>query len=99
VSDWRADVLKSLPDRKVSFRIVTFESALELIDTAAFNRRMHTDEFVGRAALAVAAHDQDLDWGLITRQEPPLRDLRRHGLPPKRLYGRNFGPWTIGEMS
>lgn len=96
---WRSDVLASLPDKKKSFRIVTFESGLELIQTAAYNRRMHTEEFIGRAALAVAVHDLELDWGLVTRPEPPLRDLRRHGLAPKRLYGRNFGPWTITEMT
>jgi hypothetical protein len=97
--DWRRDVLASLPEHKRAFRIVTFKSAQELIEEAAYNRRMFPEDYAGRAALAVAAYDLEKTWALITKGEPPLRDIRRHNLPPKRLYGRNFGPWTIERMS
>lgn len=97
--DWRRDTLAALPEHVRVRRFITFTSADELIDEAAHKRRMVTEEFVGRAALAVAAYDLGRPWGVITRGEPPLRDLRRHHLPAKRLYGRNFGNWTIERMS
>jgi diketogulonate reductase-like aldo/keto reductase len=97
-NDWRADVLKSLPDEKQVRRYITFTSGLELIDTAAYNRRMLTEEFVGRAALAVAAYDAEELWAVVTQKEPPLRDARRRRLPAKRLYGKNFGNWQIEGM-
>jgi hypothetical protein len=99
VTDWRADVLRSLADDKKAFRVVTFESAYTLIADAAYNRRMLIEDFVGRAALAVAAYDADEPWLAVTYKEPPLRDLRRNNLPPKRKYGRDFGNWQITGMT
>jgi hypothetical protein len=98
VTDWRADVLKSLPDEKKAFRVVTFTSAYKLIGDAAFNRRMKIEDFVGRAALSVACYDADEPWFAITAAEPPLHDLRRNNMAPIRKYGRDFGPWQIEGM-
>lgn len=98
MNDWRNDVLRSLPDKKVAFRVVTFESALDLIEVAAYNRRMRVEDFAGRAALAVAAHDAGMSWGEVTRKEPPIYDMRRHSMPAKRAYGRGHGHWSIPEM-
>lgn len=96
--DWRDNILNDLPEGPVQLRGTTYPTALEAIRTAAYNRRMHLDEFVGRAALAVAVHDLELDWDEITDKEPPLRDLRRHRLPTRRLRGRGFGFWRIPKM-
>jgi hypothetical protein len=98
VTDWRADVLRSLPDEKVAFRLVTFKSAYALIGEAAYNRRMKMEDFCGRAALAVAAYDADEPWLAVAHAEPPIHDLRRTRLPAKRRYGRDFGDWQIMEM-
>ena len=96
--DWRSDVLRALPDRNVRFEVVTFESAMELINDAAYNRRLFTADFAGRAALAVAAYDLGLEWTDVTRKEHPIRDLRRHGAQPRRKYGQKHGNWRIGDM-
>jgi hypothetical protein len=98
VTDWRADVLKSLPDDKVAFRLVTFTSAYKLIGDAAYNRRMKMEDFCGRAALAVAAYDADEPWFAVTQNEPPIHDLRRTRLPARRKYGRDHGDWQIMGM-
>jgi hypothetical protein len=98
VTDWRADVLKSLPDKKKSFRVVTFESAYRLIGDAAYNRRMLIEDFCARAALSVAAYDADEPWLAAAHNEPPLRDLRRNNMVPIRKYGRDFGDWQITGM-
>lgn len=97
-SDWRADVLKSLPDEKVAFRIVSFTSAYALIGEAAYNRRMKIEDFCGRAALAVAAFDAGETWLAAAHDEPPIHDLRRTRLPAKRRYGKDFGAWQIMGM-
>ena len=99
MTDWRADVLRSLADEKRAFRIVTFESAYKLIGEAAYNRRMKMEDFCGRAALAVAAFDADEPWQAVAYREPPIHDLRRVRLPAKRKYGRDFGPWQITDMT
>lgn len=98
-TDWRSDVLSSLPEHKRTIRLVTFTSAGELIEEAAWNRRMSTEEFCGRAALAVACFDSGIPWGQATRGEPPLFDRRRKSMPPRRKRGRDFGNWTITEMT
>lgn len=100
-TDWRANILADLPDAQVHFRGNSFDSAWELIQTAAFNRRMSVEDFVGRAALAVAVHDSggEVTWEDATDKEPPLRDIRRRKLPHLRLRGRGFGPWKIGKMT
>jgi len=97
--DWRDNILNDLPEGPVQLRGTTYPSALEAIRTAAYNRRMHLDEYVGRAALALAVADLGLDWDDITDKEPPLRDLRRHRLPARRLRGRGFGPWRIERIT
>jgi hypothetical protein len=98
VTDWRADVLRSLPEQKEAYRFVTFNSAYRLIGDAAFNRRMKIEDFVGRAALAVACYDADEPWLAVAHNEPPLYDLRRNNMPAKRRYGRDFGDWQIVSM-
>lgn len=99
MTDWRADIIRSLADEKRMIRMVTFDSALELIDQAAYNRRMSRYEFCGRASLAVAAFDADEPWYAVTKKEPPLHDLRRREMPARRKYGRDFGPWQITGMT
>lgn len=99
--DWRDNILNDLPEGNTTIRGHSFPTALEIIRAAAYNRRMTVEDFVGRAALAVAVHDfaGDLTWEMATEKEPPLADLRRHKLPKRRLRGRNFGPWKIEGMS
>lgn len=99
--DWRDNILNDLPEGPITVRAHTFPSALEMIRTAAFNRRMTVEDFVGRAALAVAVHDfaGETTWERATEKEPPMSDLRRRSLPKRRLRGRNFGPWIIEGMS
>lgn len=99
--DWRDNILNDLPEGPIPLRGATFPTALEVIKVAAYNRRMSVEDFVGRAALAVAIHDAggDPTWEQATDKEPPLRDLRRHRLPKRRLRGRGFGPWRIEGMS
>jgi hypothetical protein len=97
VVGWRADILNDLPERRVRTTATTFDSAYDLISIAAHNRRMTIDEYIGRAALAMAVYDSggDESWGAITHREPPMSDKRRHGLPKKRMFGRGFGRWEI----
>lgn len=97
--DWRDNILNDLPEGPINVRGHTYPSALELIKVAAYNRRMTVEDFVGRAALAVAVHDHgDITWEQATEKEPPLADIRRRSLPKRRLRGMNFGPWKIGSM-
>lgn len=99
--DWRDNIINDLPEEPVALKGMTFPSALELIKVAAFNRRMTLEDFVGRAALAVAVHDASAEtsWTQMTDKEPPLRDLRRRKLPRRRLRGKGFGPWQIEGMA
>lgn len=100
MTDWRADILTSLPEDRRLVRCMTFATGLELIQVAAYNRRMTQADFIGRAALAVACYDADEPWAAMTRLEPPINDIRR-GLtyPPKRMYGRGHGEWQITGMT
>lgn len=99
--DWRDNILNDLPEGPVPLRGASFPSAVEIIKVAAFNRRMGLEEFVGRAALAVAVHDMsgEISWAQATEKEPPLKDLRRRKLPRRRLRGKGFGPWQIEGMA
>ena len=99
--DWRDNLLSNLPEGPINLRAHTYPTALEIIRAAAYNRRMTVEDFVGRAALAVAVHDfsGEMTWEEATDKEPPLSDLRRRSLPKRRLRGRNFGPWKIEGMS
>lgn len=98
---WRDAVLSDLPEPRRSVKAFTFPSAYELIKIAAYNRRMTIEDFIGRAALAVAVYDSggEHSWKEMTRPEPGMKDLRRRGLPLKRHFGEGFGPWKIGDMS
>lgn len=100
-TDWRDSILSDLPEGPITVRAHTYPTGLEMIRAAAYNRRMTVEDFVGRAALAVAVHDfaGDVTWEMATEKEPPLADLRRHKLPKRRLRGRGFGPWKIEGMS
>lgn len=94
---WRMDLLSDLPQPRMSAKFYTYGNAYELIKVAAFNRRMKTQDYVGRAALAMAVFDSkgEHTWKEMTRLEPEMWDLRRHNLPLKRKFGTDFGPWEI----
>lgn len=98
---WRADLLNDLPQARISAKFQTFPDAYDLIKVAAYNRRMKHEDFVGRAALAMAVFDSagEHTWREMTRQEPPMWDLRRHNLPMKRKFGADFGPWEVQVVS
>lgn len=98
--DWRDNIQTDMPEERVTWKMHTFPSALEMIKIAAFNRRMTVEDFIGRAALAVAVFDSEgeTDWREATDKEYVMADLRRKGLPKRRLRGRNFGPWVIKGM-
>jgi len=99
--DWRDNIITALPEDRIGAKFETFPSALELIEIAAFNRRIRTPDFVGRAALAFAVYDSDgeLTWRQAADKEPPMADLRLKTMPRRRLRGRNFGPWVIEGLS
>lgn len=99
--DWRDAIITALPEDRIGRKFETFPSAMELIEVAAFNRRMRVEDFVGRAALAFAVYDSngELTWEQATDKEPPMADLRRRAMARRRLRGRNFGPWTIEGLS
>lgn len=98
--DWKADLLADLPQRRIAVKAHTYDDAYVLIQVAAYNRRMSVQDFIGRAALAVAVADSkgEHSWREMTRLEPPMRDLRRNNLPYKRKFGEDFGPWKITGM-
>ena len=100
-TDWRANILRDLPDAPVTVRAATYPTALAVIEVAAYNRRMTVEDFIGRAALAVAVYDSDGSdtWEGISEKEPPLRDIRTRKLPRRRLRGRGFGAWRITGMN
>ena len=95
---WKEALLEDVAEPRVEVAAWTFPRALDAIETAAWNRRMRTEDFLGRAALAVAVLDNDLNWDAITRLEPPMQDLRRKNLLVKRHFGRDFGDWKIIGM-
>jgi hypothetical protein len=98
---WRADVLSDFAQPRIETPAWTFPDALDLIEIAAYNRRMTVEDFIGRSALAFAVFDAagDVSWKMATRLEPPMRDLRRHNMPLRRKFGRDFGDWQIQELS
>lgn len=98
--DWRETIMRDLPDAPVRATFETFESAYEIIKIAAYNRRMHARDFIGRAALAMAIYDSDgeLDWEKLTEKEPPIGDVRLRNVRKRRLRGRGFGPWKIRKV-
>ncbi len=98
--EWRTDLLRDLPEKRMVAKYFTFESAYDLIKVAAYNRRITIEDFVGRSALAFAVYDSngEISWREATRLEPNMADLRRHNLPMKRKFGADFGPWEIGSL-
>ena len=99
--DWRANILRDLPDAPITVKASSYPTAMAVIEAAAFNRRMTVEDFIGRAALAVAVYDSDGSdtWDDIAEKEPPLRDIRLRKLPRRRLRGRGFGAWRITGMN
>jgi hypothetical protein len=96
----RQSVQDQMPEPRVSARYTTFRSAQEQIEDAAYNRRMITGEYVGRAALAFAVFDSggEVDWAEITALEPPISDLVRGGYAKSRIRGREHGDWQIVRL-
>jgi len=96
----RREIEAQMPEPRVSARYSTFRSAQELIEDAAYNRRMITREFVGRAALAFAVFDADgeVSWVEMTEKEPPISDLVVGGYAKSRLRGVGHGNWQIGSL-
>lgn len=84
-------------ERALYKRFRTFESAFDLIRTASIDRHINIADFVGRSALAVAAHDLDLPWRHVTRTEHAIDDRRTSN--PVHRHGHDFGPWQIERMS
>lgn len=96
----REEIADQMPESRISSRFWTFATALGEIEDAAYNRRMTTRDFVGRAALAVAVYDSmgEVSWEEVTEWEPPMSDLARHGFPKDRLRGRGHGNWQIVRL-
>lgn len=96
----RQEIADQMPEKRVQARFTTYESALSEIEDAAFNRRMTTREYVGRAALAFAVFDShgEVLWEEITEKEPPISDLVRGGYAKSRLRGRGHGEWQIVRL-
>lgn len=99
--DWRERILNDLPSETVQITAYTYPEALELIRIASYNRRISLGDFIGRAALAFAVYDSagEHTWEAVTDKEPPLADRTRRRLPKRRMRGRGFGPWKIGNLS
>lgn len=96
----REQFADDMTEPRVSARFHTFPSALAEITDAAFNRRMHVRDFIGRAALAFAVYDSqgEVLWEEITEKEPPMGDLVRLGFPRDRLRGHGHGEWQIVRL-
>lgn len=96
----REQIADQMPEPRLSSRFTTFRSAFDLIEDAAYNRRMITREFVGRAALAFAVFDSqgEVVWDEITESEPPISNLLLGGYRKERLRGRDHGQWQIARL-
>jgi len=96
----RAQIADQMPEKRLSSRFTTFESAFKEIEDAAYNRRMITREYVGRAALAFAVFDSqgEVLWEEITEREPAISDITLGGYQKKRLRGREHGEWQIVRL-
>lgn len=93
----RQEIVEQMPEGRISSRFSTFPSALREIEDAAYNRRMITREYVGRAALAMAVFDSqgEIMWDEITELEPDISDLVKGGFAKARMRGRGHGEWHI----
>jgi len=94
---WRQRILSSLPATATFRRIATYAELEAALAEAAGKRRMHPDEYAMRAVRAFVEYDLDVDDEL-REIEPLLRDARRHGLPPLRYRGKQFGRWRIERL-
>jgi hypothetical protein len=96
----REEIVDQMPEKRLSARFTTFQSAYDEIQDAAFNRRMLTAEYVGRAALAFAVFDShgEVLWDEIMRREPPITDLVMGGYAKSRIRGREHGDWQIVRL-
>lgn len=96
----RQEIAEQMPEKRLQSHFTTFKSAFDEIQDAAYNRRMTTREYVGRAALAFAVFDShgEVLWEEITEKEPPISDLVRPGFPKDRLRGRGHGEWQIVRL-
>lgn len=96
----REQIAEQMPERRLSSRFSTFPSAFQQIEDAAFNRRMITREYVGRAALAMAVFDShgEVLWDEITEGEPAISDIVLGGYQKRRLRGREHGEWQIVRL-
>jgi len=96
----REAIAEQMPEKRLQSRFTTFPSAFSEIEDAAYNRRMTTREYVGRAALAFAVFDSqgEVLWQEITEKEPPISDLVMGGYAKSRLRGRGHGEWQIVRL-
>lgn len=96
----REEIAAQMPDPRLSSRFSTFASAFKEIEDAAFNRRMITREYVGRAALAFAVYDShgEVLWDEITEREPSISNITLGGYRKERLRGRDHGDWQIVRL-
>lgn len=96
----REAIAEQMPEKRVSARFSTFESAYREIQDAAFNRRMLTADYVGRAAAAFAVFDSagEVMWDDLMEKEPPISDLVRGGYAKTRLRGTGHGEWAIRRL-
>lgn len=94
----REAVAADMPEERVRLYAHSFPSAVSLIDVAAYNRRMKTSEYVGRAALSFAIHDSHGEdhWEDVTKNEPPMFSLLTR--ERVRYRGHGFGPWEIVRL-
>jgi hypothetical protein len=96
----REEIAAQMPEPRLSGKFSTFQSAYDEIQDAAFNRRMITREYVGRAALAFAVYDSqgEVLWEEIMQKEPPISDLVKGGFAKSRIRGREHGDWQIVRL-
>lgn len=96
----RHEIAEQMAEPRISSRFNTFPSAFAEIEDAAFNRRMTTRDYVGRAALAFAVFDShgEILWDEIMEKEPPISDLVLGGYQKERLRGRGHGDWRIVRL-
>ena len=96
----RRQIEAQMHEPRLMGRFNTFASALKEIEDAAFNRRMITRDYVGRAALAFAVYDSqgEVLWDEVMEKEPPISDIVLGGYQKERLRGREHGDWQIVRL-
>jgi len=96
----RLEIQDQMVEPRIRTQFTTFPSALAEISDAAYNRRMTTREYVGRAALAFAVYDSqgEVSWEDITAGEPGMTNIVLGGHRKFRLRGREHGDWQIVRL-